>query len=981
MATRVCVECKAVYTPSSSGAGSRCEKCSKPDAAPRVESGDVNATAEFILDPPPDLVPLESDDEDGDAPDRTDSASGDISDFPTMEIASKQAARTAPRNDAKTAPTKKLPVIGRGLPREITSKNQLGPYQILSEIGRGGMGVVLKCRDDALKREVAIKTLLPEARRNPTHELRFIQEAQIAGQLEHPGIAPVHLLSWDEKGNGFFSMKLVSGKSLETVLEKWHAKNAEIRADFPLTRLISIFERVCETIGYAHSHRVVHRDLKPANIMIGDYGEVLVLDWGLAKVLGEADLQNTSRSSKTIPITKSAEHPSRKLNKDLESNVTLDGTVVGTPGYMAPEQAAGDDIDEGVDIFGLGALLYEILTGSAPYTGKTIQEILANSAAGRTRAIPKTVRGRTIPSALAAIATKCVQRDRRDRYASATDLIHDLRAYAAGEPVSAIPDSADQRLKRFARRHGRALSWIGAGVALAASILIYAMVTANTEHSKRLEAEIASAEKGREAREADAAREVERERRLQAELDKQKTLASEAEKANRRLKAFEPYTQAMDLIMRGQLADKAADLLKHALTIDPEFVEAQFALGQALQLAGLPADAAAAYLKADQLQQNITGKPNLQALIAAGFTFDGAGSYEQAEDAFARTNKAGAGDPLALVGRVFQAEHAGRPKDGLQFAQQALKAAPHLWETHFAVGYALIEAITTGAAPQKPARADAIEELRKAYELSPRQPEVCFWLANALLSAGQRDEGLSYLERVIALEPRNGNRYIQRSILMTGRPRAEEDQDLAEAKRLGASEVLMLRSEAMRAYIEGDQEKGFQIMAKLVKVSHEWPAVVGDYLILAINMRRENDKEVTALFDRWARQNPDYFLVHALRAHLLLRKDPAQAIKEADAGLKTSPYSAQLFDSKAEASLILKDYITALDCSEKSLAANAAGINASAFKTMALAGLLRVAEAQAQLDDIKKKYPAQKELLDRLQSDINNASKYKAAQK
>ena len=458
------------------------------------------------------------------------------------------------------------------------------------------------------------------------------------------------------------------------------------------------------------------------------------------------------------------------------------------------------------------------------------------------------------------------------------------------------------------------MSWVGAGGALAASVLIYAMVTANTEHSKRLEAEIASAEKSREARDADAAREVERGARLQAELDKQKTLAAEAEKAHRRLKAFEPYSQAMDLIMRGQLADKAAELLKQSLAIDPEFVEAQFALGQALQLAGLPADAAAAYLKADQLQQSITGKPNLQALIAAGFTFDGAGAYEEAEDAFVRANKAGAGDPLALVGRVFQAEHASRPKEGLQIARQALKAAPHLWETHFAVGYALLEAINNGAAPRDPTLAEALEELRKAYDLSPRQPEVCFWLANALMGAGQQDEGLSYLERVIALEPRNGNRYVQRCILMPGRTREEQDRDVAEARKFGASETLLLRLESMRAYRDGNMEKCYQSMFKLVKASHEWPAVVGDFLIMAFNSHRDGEKEVAALFDRWARQNPDFYLVHTLRALQLSRKDPALAIKEADAGLKTAPYTTMLFDmTKAEAChLKLKDYH---DCS------------------------------------------------------------------
>ena len=225
MATRVCVECNAEFTvtPASADPRSRCEKCAKSaGSAPKLtalgkrglpESGDVNATGEFILEAPPELTPLEpdADDDEGDA-DRTDSATGDISNFPTMDLSPGTAVKPAPRGDPKIAPTKLLPVLGRTLPLGKTSKNQLGPYQILSEIGRGGMGVVLKCRDDALKRDVAIKTLHSDARRNPTHELRFIQEAQIAGQLEHPGIPPVHFLSWDEQGNGYFSMKLVSGK-------------------------------------------------------------------------------------------------------------------------------------------------------------------------------------------------------------------------------------------------------------------------------------------------------------------------------------------------------------------------------------------------------------------------------------------------------------------------------------------------------------------------------------------------------------------------------------------------------------------------------------------------------------------------------------------------------------------------------------------------------------------------------------------------
>ena len=995
MATQVCEECNAVYTvtPELSGQPHRCSKCASRYARSK---DDLNATAEILIEPAKAARVAETP-EAAYAAD-VEGAEEDLSKVSTVELSRLPAPpqlrgkgpvpgpgpETLPR-----APEKRIP----GAPKSVSINHQLGPYRIVAEIGRGGMGIVLKARDDALKREVAIKALLPEARKNPTHELRFIQEAQIAGQLEHPGIAPVHLLSWDEQGNGYFSMKLVTGKSLEHILERWHTQNAETRAEFPLTRLISIFERVCETIGYAHSHRVVHRDLKPANIMIGDYGEVLVLDWGLAKVLGDDSAPDARvKSSKAISARElreahePRERAGRVLDKDLESNVTLDGTVVGTPGYMAPEQASGDDIDEGVDIFGLGGLLYEILTGNTPYTGRSIQEIIVNSAKGRVNPIPRKVHGRTVAPALVAIANKCLERRRQDRYADTAALIRDLRAFAAGETVSALAYSPFEQVTRFARRHRRVLSWAGAAGAVALSVLIYLLaavwrqdVIAREERDKRLQAEVDknkaqadSVETERQARQAEKEKEQERTQRLQAELDKQTTLNAEAKKASSRLKAFEPYSQAMDLLMRGQLPDSAAELLKRALKLDPDFEEAQFALGQALQFSGLPAEAAAAYLKADELNQALTGKPNLQALIAAGFTFDGAGYYAKAEDAFTRADKLGASDPLAVVGRVYQATNSRHTRQAIQLAQEALRVAPHLWETHFAYAEAMFEAMKDGVVPRVPTVRNAIDELRKANELSPRQAEVCVWLAIALSADGQTDDARIMLDRAIALEPRNGNRYLQRYLSTGKRPPGDAEKDLEKARSLGASEAYLTMCEAHKAMHEHNPEQAYLCLGKLLKETRDWPSIMGEWIMLGLQLGHK--AEVLPASQRWCQKNPEYYMVHVMRAQQLA-PDIGAAMREIDEGLKSAPYSAMLHTIRAELFIAMKNYKDALDSTEKALDSSPYDFTALYYKDVALSGMERNSEAQALLKKLKADFPERTADLTRLETQLNQAHK------
>ncbi len=236
-------------------------------------------------------------------------------------------------------------------------------YQVLGKIAEGGMGAVFKSHDSDLGREVAMKVLLEKHADKPAVLQRFIEEAQIGGQLQHPGIVPVYELGLLEDKRPFFTMKLVKGRTLAAYFAERTGDAGERR------RFLKIFEQVCETMAYAHSRRVVHRDLKPANIMVGAFGEVQVVDWGLGKVLtdgGVADERAAARALTDVSIIETLRSSGSSTGSE-----SLVGSVMGTPMYMSPEQARGDvdRLDERTDVFGLGAILCEMLTGKPPYLG------------------------------------------------------------------------------------------------------------------------------------------------------------------------------------------------------------------------------------------------------------------------------------------------------------------------------------------------------------------------------------------------------------------------------------------------------------------------------------------------------------------------------------------------------------------------------------------------------------------------------------
>ena len=220
-------------------------------------------------------------------------------------------------------------------------------YELIDEIGRGGMGVVYRARDTALDRDVAVKLLSDSYPADSPAAHRFLSEARITGQLQHPGIPAVHQVGTLADGRPFLAMKLIKGSTLETILKHRPDPSAD------RGRLLAIFEAVCQAVGYAHAHRVIHRDLKPANVMVGAFGEVQVMDWGLAKVLGD----EMPVSAEALATEETRAWTQVSPTPEVGSH-TQAGSLVGTPAFIPPEQALGeiDKVNERSDVFGLGAL-------------------------------------------------------------------------------------------------------------------------------------------------------------------------------------------------------------------------------------------------------------------------------------------------------------------------------------------------------------------------------------------------------------------------------------------------------------------------------------------------------------------------------------------------------------------------------------------------------------------------------------------------
>jgi serine/threonine-protein kinase len=313
-------------------------------------------------------------------------------------------------------------------------------YTLTRLHAKGGIGQVWLAHDEDLSRDVALKELRPDRRDNPAARARFLDEARITGQLEHPGIVPVYELVQPREGEPCYAMRFVGGRTLADAIRDYHRRRQAGEAGaLDLRELLTGFVSVCNAVGYAHSRGVLHRDLKPANVALGDFGEVLVLDWGLAKVVGK-DEEPTS----LLPVS---------VGQAEDRGETRQGQVLGTPAYMPPEQARGrvDLVDRRSDVYGLGAILYEVLTGEPPFSGADAPDVVRQVT--QQPVVPPRQRVPATPPALQALCLKALAKEPGDRYESARELARDVERWLADEPVLAYREPLRDRVRRWGRRH------------------------------------------------------------------------------------------------------------------------------------------------------------------------------------------------------------------------------------------------------------------------------------------------------------------------------------------------------------------------------------------------------------------------------------------------------------------------------------------------------------------------------------------------
>jgi Flp pilus assembly protein TadD len=710
--------------------------------------------------------------------------------------------------------------------------------QLHGEIARGGMGAVLKGRDVDLGRDVAVKVLL-ETHQGKTEMLqRFIEEAQISGQLQHPGIAPLYELGQFADKRPYFTMKLVKGKTLATLLAGRKSPEEE------RTRFVGIFAQICQTLAYAHAREVIHRDLKPSNVMVGAFGEVQVMDWGLAKVLKEGGIADEKKAQQHSEVSVIRTQRSEGSSTPEVGSHTQAGTVLGTPAYMAPEQARGDVdlVDERADVFGLGAILCEILTGQPPYVGKGA-EIAYKARTAKLEDALSRLEGCGADSDLIALTEHCLAAELWERPRHAGEVAGQVTAYqqsvterlrqaelAQTEARTRAEEEAKTRLEAEARltaeRRARRMT-----LGLAAAVLLSLTLAGGGGlwHQQYLAGQ----------REETARRQAELREAVAAALDKVADLRQRArwgearavlEQVRQRLGA----PQAEDL--RSQVEQAEADLalvdrldaarLKASMLMEGQFDKASAAreYEAAFRESGIGAETEAAEVVAERIRASAVREQLVAAvddwalrvqeperrawLLAVARAADPDPWCDRFRDAavwkdraalvrLAREAKVNELSPQILIALGTQLRSHGA--DAVPLLTAAQRRFPSDFWLNSGLGWASYEAKrweeaigyyraalalrpsdsavynNLGVALANKGRVDeAIAEYKKAIELDPTFTMPHNNLGNALAGKGRLDEALAEYRKAIELDPKNAYAHHNLGVALYRKGRVDE---------------------------------------------------------------------------------------------------------------------------------------------------------------------------------------------------------------
>jgi serine/threonine-protein kinase len=667
--------------------------------------------------------------------------------------------------------------------------------QLLGEIARGGMGAVLRGRDVNLGRDLAVKVLLEAHQDKPDLARRFVEEAQITGQLQHPGIAPVHELGVLPDRRPYFTMKLVQGKTLAALLHE--------RKDLTQNRphFLTIFGKVCQTLAYAHARGVIHRDLKPSNVMVGAFGEVQVMDWGLAKVLpvGGPDDETKVGRQHPPPEDQSVIRTARSLGSSTPEagSATEAGSVLGTPAYMAPEQARGDVdlLDERADVFGLGGILCEILTGRPPFTG-TGAEAQGKARRADVADAHARLEGCGADAELVALALRCLAPEPAQRPRNAGEVADAITTYdqsvaerlrrAELERAAAEARVAEESRTRQLAEAKAAEERKGKRLALALAAMVLVLIVAGSAGAAWWWHERTAREQEATAREQEAAT---RERDVEAALAQVKEhqaagrwpeARAALEKAAGRLGDAGPTSlqerleqMRRDLSFVAELDDirlRAADSARGG-GFNPELRSQRYLAAFAsygLDLPALDTEEAVARLRNSPIRFELLAAVDDWILHAPHSLHaplrrvaDGADDSDWRR-AFRTAVLAGQGSRLKALARDKEAlgqppavlnwlavtlRSAGQVEESLALLRQAQRRYPGDFWLNFELGYELAVAL-------RPPRPDeAVGYFRAAVALRPTSAIAHNELGTALQDKGDLDAAILEYEKAIELDP------------------------------------------------------------------------------------------------------------------------------------------------------------------------------------------------------------------------------------